>query len=391
MLRRYPKSREVLKRIALTSGYYFNRFFKDEFFTENIENVEFFRIEGHSTFFGYYDLCPDNSDGLVLANSINNNTGKKQICVFSDDCSSPIINLEVEAMNLQIGLRAQWLDSDLIGFNNLGLDQCSPGYRIFSTSKNKIIHRGQDFLHTAISNDMFVSVNPRLIAFHDPHYGYCNHKRVVRDEIEVLKIINYDGEIVFSVNKYDLGSNCEDFCINHVQVCPEYKTLTFIQRNLNNGKRKDRLWRLNLDDYTLSPITEWCVISHYCFESVDRLIIYFSHDRKKFAYHKLNLRNHMATKIKCLDGYRDGHPSFQNGMFLTDTYADLAGYQTLYYGNLINESVKPVLRLPHHPKFYGESRCDLHPRFSFHQDFIYFDTVCLGYRTLARINIDYLH
>ena len=51
----------------------------------------------------------------------------------------------------------------------------------------------------------------------------------------MLKIINYDGEIVFSVKNFDLGSSCEDFCINHVQVCPEYRTLTFIQRNLDNG------------------------------------------------------------------------------------------------------------------------------------------------------------
>jgi len=67
-------------------------------------------------------------------------------------------------------------------------------------------------------------------------------------------------------------------------------------------------------------------------------------------------------------------------LIYTDTYPNKQGYQTMGSFNLNGEY--NLIGLFYHPiKFFGPTRCDLHPRIT--ENYIFVDTVFNGKRRLA--------
>jgi hypothetical protein len=74
---------------------------------------------------------------------------------------------------------------------------------------------------------------------------------------------------------------------------------------------------------------------------------------------------------------------------LTDTYPNRSGHQSLIILNNLFEDGNPeeIAKLYHPLKFFGETRCDLHPRIDVKKKVIYFDSVYTGKRQLYRMDL----
>lgn len=84
------------------------------------------------------------------------------------------------------------------------------------------------------------------------------------------------------------------------------------------------------------------------------------------------------TLSDCFDNTEfviDGHPSFmKDGVtMITDTYPDSAGMQHLYKYDILSKKVIDLASFSLQP-LGGNERCDLHPKLSFNQQFIFVDS-----------------
>lgn len=385
-LRRYPKLRSWLKFGALNVGYLFS-FFRPGIVNYYNADVQRIVLGESETFFGYYDVAPDNGVGLLLMNVITN-TDEFALAVVNVGeygQGQTVAQIPVSVMNLQIGLRAQWLNDSLFLFNDIDSDTGRVCVRIIEAQSFKEVNRWNGFLFSVIDADKIVCVNLERIFDHDPDYSFG---ALASDpSVSLLSIRNLAGEVMHEIFLSDLGGDAPSSCINHTRVAPDKKNLVFIQRSLVSGRRSDRLWLLNLETYDLNPVTGWGEVSHLCFIGDLSLLVFMKGADSIASFQCVDLVAKSATKADFICQGRDGHPSILGDLIISDTYPDLYGYQNLYLGSVAKKNMKAFLKIKHPPKFRGAMRCDLHPRFSFCGRYIYFDSVHAGVRSLYRTTI----
>jgi hypothetical protein len=85
--------------------------------------------------------------------------------------------------------------------------------------------------------------------------------------------------------------------------------------------------------------------------------------------------------------YGDGHPHVYGDWFVTDSYPNKARMQNLLLCNWKTNEVRELGEFFHSFDFQGESRCDLHPRFSPDGRAVFFDSVFSGKRKLYRMEL----
>lgn len=129
-----------------------------------------------------------------------------------------------------------------------------------------------------------------------------------------------------------------------------------------------------------------------CWINSDKVFGYLRHYGKD-GFYFIDTNTNEFTECTTLSNLRsgDGHPSYNKGRIVIDTYPDKSRMQHLYLYDIEENKVFDILELFQNVKYQGESRCDLHPRFSSDGTRIYFDTVYSGKRTLSYIDISNLN
>ena len=122
-LNRYPTLKSAIKKIYTSPFMFVGQFLKRPQIPNHFSEIG---EREKNSFFGYYDVRPDNSDGLVLCHQTDLATHKEpdpnhaiEICVFSlEDPATPILKTTTKAYNWQQGARLQWLDKQRFIFND---------------------------------------------------------------------------------------------------------------------------------------------------------------------------------------------------------------------------------------------------------------------------------
>lgn len=393
-------------------------------------------------FFGYYDMSPENIDGQKVL---------FQKAPFGDHMPSITDNLSIEvysfatkqfkkigettAWNFQEGCRLQWINNSECIYN-VRTEQ-GFGSKVYDTNNDNII-RTYDFPIYSISNNKCTFYN-----FNRSRYSYAHdiekeETDYSSDGIFIGDLISGKSRLVISLEKLsnDAGSQGQRNWVEHCVLNPSGDKFCFFHRwdNANSGMHT----RFCVSDLTGSyeVLLNQGFCSHFGWKNDDiisawgrlpskinsvqsnaflrntwlyKAMVKVYHSlvkgdslRQKIsndAYIFFDVRSLNKWKLENSDFVVDGHGTWSKNenYMLTDTYPD---HENLRHLMMYNESENKVYELG---KFFSYPdirdtdkysvigiRCDLHPKWSYSNKNIYFDSTHEGYRALYMLKVDEL-
>jgi hypothetical protein len=363
-------------------------------------------ISNRGSFFGYYDKSPENSKGWTIACTTLSTTSSVpalndnvSLHVFGAD-GEVLLTQEIITYNWQQACRAHWLSDDLVLYNDFDNQKRRYVSRVLSVEKGGLIKNFKYPVQDSFKTDYFISLNYQRLMTLRPDYGYRNLPNLTESELNNLEKdglwkVNYetgDAELLISLAQASRHEEKPEFKqgvhkFNHVMISPNGQKFVFMHRCLVNGRRLDRLFLANSETGDLKLLADYGMVSHCFWADDDTVLGYMRGPDDKDAYWLLDVVTTGFTQFGAgkLEKYGDGHPHVSGDWFITDTYPDKARMQHLILCNWKTGVVTEIGEFFHGFEFSGESRCDLHPRFSPDGRAVYFDSVFSGKRQLYRM------
>ena len=359
------------------------------------------------TFFGYYDKSPTNKCGLILSHISNKPTSKSpsseiliEVALFSPNLSEKKWSVKTSAYNWQQGSRLHWLNDELFIYNDL--DSTCKHY-VAKVVSSKTLEQVKLFnfpVQDSFKTDYFLSLNYRRLMALRPDYGYRNLTPMTKTELERLdddgiwKVDYQTGvsELIISLQQICLIEPGAVFAkamhkVNHIMISPDGSQFIFLHRYLIGQRRFDRLMLADSQTGRLILLSDHGMVSHCHWADDNTILGYMRGPGDKDAFWIIDVVSGSFTHFPALDGLGDGHPHVHGDWFVVDTYPDKARMQHLNLVNWQTGEVKKLGEFFHGFKYHGETRCDLHPRFSACGKKVYFDSVFSGKRKLYEMEL----
>ena len=358
------------------------------------------------TFFGYYDHSPENKTGeYLLYHAASLSTRKLpdpdrplQIVLLNRKENLPTFITFSSAYNWQQGCRLQWVDKESFIFNDF--DEKSKQYISLLIDINEPDKPVKiDYPVYDVFADFAISLNFDRLNLLRPDYGYRNRPWVT------LKDLNDNSDGVYFVNlkenyrkliiSIDRLKNCKpddnfnraNHKVNHIMISPGGKSFMFLHRWFSGGRRYDRLFISDMHGKELRIAAEG-IVSHCCWIDDEHILGYFTKDRSLPGFHIIDLSASECkiAGINQLTAFGDGHPDIHQDLMVFDTYPDKSRIKCLLVYDMKNGKINKAGEFFESLKYSGQTRCDLHPRWSPDGKNIFFDSVHEGKRKLYSIN-----
>jgi hypothetical protein len=358
-------------------------------------------------FFGYYDKCPWNASGtLLLAHEATFNDRPPGA---EDSVTIGLVHLDKGnrfqtlatscAWNWQQGSMLQWHPGDpdrLIVHNDRRDGQFVAVVR--DTLGGELNVYDRPIYAMSPEGRYAYSVNFARLYTHRPGYGYAGgadawatapHPK--NDGIQRLDLLSGRSELIVSLDELahiGCGGEMRDAFqwINHVQVAPDGSRLGFfhILRVGETGWRA-RLFSCAADGSEPICLVDADVVSHYDWLDNRRLLIWAKDKGQPGQFRLVDAADGGRRAIGAGVLVEDGHVSFSpdRKWVLNDTYPDRYDMRTLMLFRWEDGARIDLARL-HSPKsrWWGEIRCDLHPRWSHDGARVCIDSVHSGERQM---------
>lgn len=369
-----------------------------------LTDFELIRVgDNHASFFGYYDSCPESFDMTYVAyheshsnwNHLPSKGGfQTNLIVKEIDTHNVVLKISnIRCGNWQQGLRLTWLSDRLLAYNDFRDGKL---HSIVVDVEKQEETRKSPYPHQEYLNDgRYISIDYRLLNKHDSSYGYGfvddglrGYGLVLVDMNKTLDIcsittLRYEKGANKSLN--ELSSNSADHWVNHVMANEERSRIIFIHRFTSNGKRLDRLFSYTFSTNSLDIIVDSGMVSH-CAWLDNSQVVGFMKLNGQVGFWRICIETKKISRLKHL-GRNDGHPSYQNGRLLYDSYPNRAGMQILAYADL-HAKINLLGQFLAKPRWRTEYRCDLHPRWSRDGKSVYFDSTHEGHRALYKLILE---
>ncbi|MBN1649497.1 MAG: hypothetical protein JW874_15770 [Spirochaetales bacterium] len=345
------------------------------------------------TFFGYYDKFPENRDGVIVFHaaaktSIHPSKITEIDIVIRSGEGEKV--LQTRAFNWQQGSRLQWINDSEIVFNDYSHETDNyvcRRYDIKNGSERVYMFPVQDTFH----DEFYISIDYHLLSLYASDYGYFRRRNGLSDSA-VCTVDFKTGEktdICTAENALELlglGENSVfHYYFNHVMISPNGKKIIFMFRYSDGNKyRNDTLLAHDFHEARTCVLARDSMVSHCCWISDREIMAYMEKNGCK-SYFRIDTGTLDVQTMFGSGRFRDGHPTYKAGTCISDTYPDRTMIQKLLK---IDESgnSEVLAAVYHPPKYYGVSRCDLHPRVN--GKTVYFDSVADGKRCLYRMNYE---
>ncbi|MCF6453903.1 glycosyl transferase [Vibrio sp. MMG022] len=402
-LRKYPFAKNFAKSIYSRLMYLVHK--KNSPIISNFE-VHCIEKSDYETFFGYYDKCPDNGNGLILVHLSKGDTSKKprkftevELNVYDLNTQSFILEhpIQTSAFNWQQGSRAHWVNESTFIYN----DYVDGKYKAieYSLIDKKRVNIYDFPVQDSYKEEYFLSLNYEILSVLRPDYGYFSHGDSINEDRGIYQC-NIGTDTTSSIVSLEKVLSYEfpepkgsyEHKLNHIMISPDGSKFIFMHRYYNESKQRfDRLLLADRNGNLLKVLSKGDMVSHCYWTNNDEVLGYLTGPGGVDKYWKINIHTGNYSSFDEFNNVlsADGHPSVSiNGEYLTDTYPDKSRMQSLYYLNDSMEKAENIASLYHSFKFSGETRCDLHPRFSSDAKYVFFDTVFNNKRKLAFIKLD---
>ncbi len=407
ILSRTPVLKEWLKRLYQRINFVIHREYYDHKCNHVLRPLPFDDLE---TFFGYYDNSPANDAGTHIIYHATARPTRKRPCpsneikiiLLSTETWEPVDVATSSAYNWQQGSKLQWLDNDRFVFNDYDADRSAYAARIFSVSAMEIVAT----LNTPIYDchrDRALGLNFERLHDKSPDYGYRNNASNVQidyadnnsDGIVSIDMKSNASKLILSIDdiiKLHPQPSMEGahHMFNHIMIAPGARRFMFLHRWFHRDYKKDALIVADMDGSSPVCLADDGMVSHCTWLDEDTIVAYLRDENIGDNYYNINIGSRQRTLIDRhqLGRLGDGHPSVKSGKMLFDTYPDRGRYQGLFLYDLAQESLTMLGKFFHSFAFQGESRCDLHPRWSRSGASIFFDSVFTGKRQLYMLDFD---
>jgi hypothetical protein len=364
------------------------------------------------TFFGYYDKSPVNSSGdYVLFHQVNHSTLEapsasqpiQVLCMRLSD-HRVVAEFETSAYNWQQGARLQWITETSFVFNDF--DPAVGNYvsRVVEVGREVKTRTLSSPIYDTYEGRFFLTLNFSRLGAYSPDYGYRNIRLNERNSDKLKE----DGVFFGSINAQDSQSPMllatldsliklkpvatmrgAQHTINHIMISPDGTSFLVIHRWLNGGQRFDRLFNISIDGKRKRILADRSMVSHLSWINSTTVGGFFRNDSGTDGYFTIDVLTGEQKDLISWTSWKlgDGHPSFRPGVMLTDSYPNKARLKVLSLVDFRNHRIITLGEFFESLRYHGESRCDLHPRFSPDGHFVYFDSVHSGRRRLYRMHI----
>lgn len=403
LLTKLPKLKLAIKKLYQRVNYF--KYKKNYTYKSNYR-IKKISLSGKESYFGYYDKSPINmTNEYIVFQSTNidtKNIPDNNIPV--DIVIYDVVNENYEKIstsntyNWQQGAKLMWIDKYKFIYNDFDYVRNKYISKIFDIKlkKNSVI----DYpIYDCYEDEFAIGLNFERLNIVRADYSYSNMG------LDIDWSNNYDGLYLIDLkrNSSKLIVTIESIVklnfkesmkgakhqFNHVMISPDGRRMMFMHRwFLNDGRRYDTLYVSNVDGTDIRVVADNDMVSH-CFWYDDKHIFAYLRDASiGDKYYMINidsLKKELVGK-DIIDKFGDGHPNISGNKVIFDTYPDKSRMKSLYLYNYDDKNLEKLGEFLESFSFYGETRCDLHPRFSYDAKKIFFDSVHTGKRQLYMLD-----
>lgn len=399
-----PKLKSILK---YSYQWMNRRFYRKSYAHFSSSYIADIGSETKESFLGYYDHSPLNESNRFIffheaeiATSLAPKANSQvQIVVSEFETEKEIFRTSSKAYNWQQGSKMMWLDEERFIFNDFrNGDLVSRILSVSDLAKEVEI----PYPIYDCKSDFALTLNFDRLTHFRPDYGYRSANQTIdvssfSDELDGVFHIDFITKkrtLIISLKDLKIISKADveghNHWVNHIMISPNAKRMMFLHRWIENGVKKDALYVADIDGENLECVINEGMVSHCFWKNDQEIIGYLSSEKFGNTYHHIHLSSGEIDKIEIPDEehFGDGHPSTFNHQILFDTYPDRSGMKHLQIFNEKTLELKELGAFYEPLKYYEESRCDLHPRFSMDGKRVFFDSVHSGKRRLSYINLE---
>jgi|TARA_B110000467_G_C18337888_1_gene499966 hypothetical protein len=396
LLSSFPELKQKIKYVYQRLNYW--RFKKDQnFHSENI----LMRISDvqDASFFGYYDRSPMSEDGKqVLFHSTSGDTRKEprftqgiDVMLFDLDTQKAHKVATTQAFNWQQGAKSQWLNQQEIIFNDYFPSENKYVSKIYNTETKQF--RTIDNPIYDVFQDYALSLSFDRLSELRPDYGYFAKESsqhsfdLDKEGLIYVDLKENTSHLLLSIdtvikNHYREEMDDADHLVNHIMISPCGTKFMFLHRWFKNGVRHDSLMICDRDGRNLKCLADDGMVSHCCWKSKTEIVAYLNDSQFGANYYLIDIVDGERKPILFLSHLGDGHPHVCGDEMLVDTYPNKARMKELLLYNFKTNQLSCLGEFFESFQYYGQSRCDLHPRFSRKGETVFVDSVHEGERHL---------
>lgn len=403
-------------------------------------NIERVSPQNEFAFFGYYDISPESPDGTkILCNISQFSDRMPQI---GDELSVGFIDENKKfnkigcttAWNFQEGCRLQWIDDDKVIYNFIDDERIRS--LVYSIEKNdEIMHYSMPIYSVNRKNGYALSYNLYRSRYNYPHTREMEETDYEEDGVFIINLKTGKTKLIISLNVLVESTpvNATKTWVEHAVFNPAGDKFFFFHRGaLESGGYFTRFCLSDLEG-NIKVLLDSGMCSHSGWIDNDRITSWARIPNKMNAfpkngflqkigfwniavgvYHAVVKKPEMmqkftneayvvfdtismnSYKIENKEFVRDGHETWSQDSryMLTDTYPDEKNFRKLMLYDYKEDIIYSIGDFYSYPeigtKEYKDNpgiRCDLHPKWSYQEKYIYFDSTHEGYRGLYRADI----
>jgi hypothetical protein len=364
---------------------------------------------------GYYDICgSDEDDSMILSmqlpgeDKVTTAHGSASVGYFLMDQPKtfhPVGNTSLWCW--QLGSRLQWYPGEdkgksrKIAYNKLVDGRY--GCVIQDIKSRRMESQMKRPLYSVTVDGKYgLSLNFSRLGRLRPGYGYSNSPDHTIGELAprddgIWRIHIDTGEEVLLFSASDMvafepleGMDKAEHYFNHISINPDGSRFLFLHVWLREGKRYTRLITCNMDGGEPYALVNEGHVSHYTWKNSEEILCFSTHADTGSRYHLYKDKTALREIIG--DGLlnEDGHPSYSpdGRSILTDTLPDKYSERHLLLYDVDEQTLLDVgVFFSPYSRYRGETKCDLHPRWSHSGKYIIFESAHEGKRAVYALEL----
>lgn len=369
------------------------------------EGVSIVPVDDGITFFGYYNISPENYRGYVLYLKVLKEHVRgslfEEASIMLKTKNGQVRNIgRTKSWNWQQGCMIQWLNSDKdhIIYNDYDPGTDTYVCKVIDTEGNLLKKYDMPINCVAQNGEYALCLNYDRLAIMRPDYGYFNRKNNAlqdddADGIWKLDLRSGKPSLVISLKHLKETSFTSTMKgathkVNHIDINPSGSRFMFLHRWIGPAGRFMRLITAKPDGSDLQILNGDNMTSHTCWLDENQILSFceYKGDVGYFVFSEQKARvRRCPAKIHQVDG----HPSISpNGnKIIMDTYPGISRFSTLHLYCLEKKLFITLGAFHQPPGYAGEIRVDLHPKWSYHGDCVYVESAHENHRKLYKITL----